>query len=115
MSHREYDAIYKAVKAPIADFNKRVNGSILPSPYHVKLLRQELNANLPQYIGEYYHGEGRLTLPSTSKKNKTSEDMVKEVVLTEKNSLFTDLEVVQRSMVIFYGITKEGVFLPTVM
>ena len=108
VSHRGYGALYKSVKAPIAGLNKGVSGSILPSPYHVKLLRQELNANLPQYIGEYYHAEGRLTLPASSKKNKKSEDMVKEVVLTEKNSLFTDPEVVQRSMVIFYGITKEG-------
>ena len=114
VSHRGYGAIYKAVRGPIAVLNKDIKASILPSPYHVKLLRQEMNANLPQFIGEYYHVEGRLELPTTSKKSKKSDNIRKDVVLTEKNSLFTDLEVVQQSMVIFYGITEIGMVPPLI-
>jgi hypothetical protein len=85
-----------------------MKSNILPSPYHVRRLRQELNANLPQFIGQYYHAEGRMELPTVSRKSEKSEEQRKEVVLDEKNSLFTDLEVVQQSMVIFYGITESG-------
>lgn len=35
----------------------------------------------------------------------------KEVILHSKNNLFVDLEVVQRSMVLFYNITVEGTLL----
>ena len=108
VSYRGYGAIYQAVKAPVRDLTKDAKSNILPSPYHVRRLRQELNANLPQFIGQYYHAEGRMELPAVSKKTKKSEEQRKEVVLDEKNSLFTDLEVVQQSMVIFYGITESG-------
>jgi hypothetical protein len=30
------------------------------------------------------------------------------VILNDKNMLFVDLEVVQRSMVMFYGMTEAG-------
>lgn len=113
VSHRGYGAIYKAVKGPIERLNKDIKANILPIPYHVKLLRKELNANLPQFVGEYYHVQGRMTLPTTSKKTKKTDEIRKDVVLTEKNSLFTDLEVVQQSMVIFYGITEIGMVLPS--
>jgi hypothetical protein len=112
VSHRGYGAIYKAVKGPIELLNKDIKAKILPNPYQVKLLRKELNANLPQFVGEYYHIEGRMTLPTTSKTTKKCDDRPKDVVLNDKNSLFTDLEVVQQSMVIFYDITVAGTVVP---
>jgi hypothetical protein len=66
-----------------------------------------MNAKLPQFIGEYYHVEGRRSIPSV---RRTGKDIVaaKEVILNSRNNLFVDLEVVQRSMVLFYGMTVEG-------
>ena len=67
-----------------------------------------MNKKLPQYIGEYYYIEGRLTSQEPSKKGTFALDATKDMVVTDRNSIFVDLEVVQRSMVHFYNITQEG-------
>lgn len=55
------------------------------------------------------HIEGRFTPPPPSKTSSKVVD-VKEVKLDEKNSIFVDLEAVQRSMVLFYQVTEEGMY-----
>lgn len=74
------------------------------------LLRRELNANFPRFIGEYKHIEGRF-IPPPPTRTSDKAVVVKEVKLDEKNSLFVELEAVQRSMVLFYGITEEGMYM----
>ena len=44
----------------------------------------------------------------TSSKTKNEKD--KMIVLNDKNTFFADIEVVQRTMVALYGITKEGMW-----
>lgn len=78
--------------------------------WQVAVLRRELNENLPQFIGEYYHIDGRMTLPPPKTKGGGKRTMPLEVKLDDKNTLFVDIEVVQRSMVMFYGITVEGMW-----
>lgn len=72
VSYRGYGAIYQAVKDPLRALTKDVKSNILPSLYHVRRLQQELNANLPQFIGQYYHAKGRMELPTVSKISKIS-------------------------------------------
>jgi hypothetical protein len=79
---------------------------LLPAPNKIAVLRKQLNANLPQFIGDYYHINGRMVL-GAPKRTKTNV-IPKEVILNDKNMLFVDLEVVQRSMVMFYGMTEAG-------
>ena len=67
------------------------------------MLRCELNANMPDFIGNYYRIQRRMTLPQPSRKGKEKQ-MVKEVKLDEKSTCFVDIEVVQHGMVMFYGI-----------
>ena len=50
VSLKGYGAIYQALEEPLQDLTKDGKSNILPSPYHVRRLRQELNANLPQFM-----------------------------------------------------------------
>jgi len=78
----------------------------------VSLLRTELNSKLKDLIGEYYYIDSTLELvaqvPVTNAKGKKKKSEITRVVLTSKNSLFVDIEVVQRTMVKLYGFTTEG-------
>jgi hypothetical protein len=89
--------------------------TILEAPIllkHVSLLRRELNSNLPEFIGNYQHIEGRYTALAPKKKQVGSKVApILDLKLDDKNSLFIDLEVVQRSMVKFYDITEEGTWI----
>lgn len=53
--------------------------------------------------------EGRFTPPPPLRTSSKVVD-VKEVKLDEKNSIFVDLEAVQRSMVLFYQVMEEGMY-----
>jgi hypothetical protein len=71
-----------------------------------------LNSNLPEFIVDYQHIEGRYTAPAPKKKQVGSKVVpILDLKLDDKNSLFIDLEVVQRSMVKFYDTTKEGTWI----
>ncbi len=66
-----------------------------------------MNEKLPQFIGDYYHIEGRRIIPEVRVGKKIVRG-AKEVILDSKNNLFAQLEVVQRSMVLFYDMTVQG-------
>jgi hypothetical protein len=66
-----------------------------------------MNAKLPQFIGEYQWIEGRHSIPEVRVGSKVV-NPAKEVILNNKNSLFVNLEVVQQSMVMFYGMSVAG-------
>lgn len=70
------------------------------------MLRCELNANMPDFIGNYYYIQRRVTMPQPSRKGKEKQ-MVKEVKLDEKSTCLVDIEVVQHGMVMFYGILEK--------
>jgi hypothetical protein len=62
---------------------------------------------LLEFIGDYQHIEGHYTAPAPKKKQVGSKVApILDLKLDDKNSLFVDLEVVQRSMVKFYNITE---------
>lgn len=107
VTHRGYTAIYQTLKNRIGLVAPGMTPSILPAPHRLASLRQDMNAKLPQFIGEYYHIEGRRVIPAVRQGRKEITP-AKEVILHSKNNLFVDLEVVQRSMVLFYNITVEG-------
>lgn len=85
-----------------------MKSNILPAPHRLAKLRKQMNANLPQFIGDYYHIEDRRTIPEVRVGGKVV-TAAKEVILDSKNNLFVELEVVQRSMVLFYEMTVEGI------
>ena len=68
-----------------------------------------MNAKLPQFIGEYQWIEGRRSILEVRVGSKVVTP-AKEVILNNKNSLFVDLEVVQRLMVMFYGMSVAGIW-----
>ena len=104
---RGYTSIYKTVKNRIGLIAPGFKSSILPAPHRLVKLRKQMNSKLPQFIGEYYSIEGRRMIPEVRVAGKVTTS-AKEVILDSKNSLFVDLEVVQRLMVMFYEITVEG-------
>ena len=104
---RGYDAIYRTVKNRIGFVAPGIKSCILPAPHRLASLRKEMNAKLPQFIGDYYHINGCRTIPEVRVGGKVV-TATKEVVLDSKNNLFVELEVVQRSMVMFYEMTTEG-------
>jgi FtsZ-binding cell division protein ZapB len=106
VAHGGYGEIYKSVKGRIALVNPGLKCALLPAPNKIAVLWKQLNANLPQFIGDYYHIDGRMVL-AAPKRTKTNV-IPKEVILNDKNTLYVDLEVVQRSMVMFYGMTEAG-------
>ena len=107
VTHRGYTEIYKTMKNRIGLVAPGLRGSVLPSPYKLAGLRKQMNENLPQFIGDYYNIEGRRHVPEV-RQGKRIVRPAKEVILDSKNNLFAELEVVQRSMVLFYDITVEG-------
>lgn len=80
--------------------------------HQVKLLRSELNSKLKDLIGDYYHIDSTLEMvaqvPVTNAKGRKKKSEITRVVLTSKNNLFVDIEVVQKTMVKLYGFTTEG-------
>ena len=78
----------------------------------VSLLRTELNLKLKDLVGHYYHIDSTLELVAqalvTNGKGRKKKSDISRVVLTTKNSLFVDIEVVQRTMVKLYEFTTEG-------
>jgi len=66
-----------------------------------------MNEKLPQFIEDYYHIEGRRTIPEVRVGKKVIRG-AKEVILDNKNNLLAELEVVQRLMVMFCDMTVEG-------
>lgn len=107
VTHRGYHALCTVIKHRVTSVAPEMKQGLLPSSKKVAELRRNMNSKLPQFIGEYHHIEGRRIIPEVRVgKNVVSKS--KEVVLDDKNNLFADIRVVQRSMVLFYDITVEG-------
>ena len=104
---RGYNAIFRTVKNRIGLVAHGIKSGILPAPHRLATLRKQMNSKLPQFIGDYYHIDGRRTIPEVRVGGKVV-TAAKEVVLDSKNNLFVELEVVQHSMVLFYEMTVEG-------
>jgi hypothetical protein len=107
ITQKGYEAICKAVKHRVRLVAPELKGSLLPSGNRLAQLRKQMNAQLPQFIGDYYHIEGRRIIPEVLIGKKIVRG-AKEVVFHSKNNLFAELEVVQRSMVLFYDVTLEA-------
>lgn len=107
VTHRGYHALCKAIKHRVTAVAPELKGGLLPSSTRVAQLRREMNSKLPQFIGDYYHIDGRQIIPEVRVGKKVVRKS-KEVILDNKNNLFADIKVVQQSMVLFYDITIEG-------
>jgi hypothetical protein len=107
-----YGAIYKQFKHGVKAVGRGLRIGCLSKPFHVSRLRTEMNLKLRDYVGDYYAIRNTLEiLPGLRAKNKDPE----RLTLNENNSIFVDVEAVQRTMVTLYGITPLGiVILPIV-
>jgi len=81
-----------------------------------------MNGKLKDLVGEYYHIDSTLEIvsqvPMPNAKGRKKKKEITRVVLSSKNYLFVDIEVVQRTMVKLYGFTTEGqyfIMFPTSM
>ena len=108
ISHSGYDAFYKQFKGAAKLVGRGIRIGCLPNPWHVSCARRMLNLKLSQYVGEYYSINETLMVPPSVKSAK--KEPVK-VTLNEMNSLFCDIEQVQRTMVLLYGFTLDGTYL----
>jgi hypothetical protein len=107
-----YSKIYRKFKNGIKAVGSGLRVGCLPRPWHVSLLRREMNAKLRDFVGDYYSISNILEIqPSTKSKKKETV----RVELTTKNSFFVDVEMVQRTMVALYNFTPEGVFIYTTL
>jgi len=71
-----------------------------------------LNSKLGELVGQCTHINNSLEIAASKgkllEKGKGKGRQYERLVLNEKNTLFTDVEAVQRSIVKVYGITPEG-------
>ena len=70
----------------------------------------DFNMKLKDFVGDYYHINNTHEVAPTRTSSKTKHEKDKMIVLNDKNIFFTDIEVVQRTMMALYGITKEGMW-----
>ena len=108
ISHSGYDAIYKQLKGAAKLVGRRIIIGCLPNPWQVSCARRMLNLKLSKHVEEYYSINETFMVPPSAKFAK--KDLVK-VTLNEMNSLFCDVEQVQRTMMLLYGLTLEGTYL----
>ena len=100
-----YSRIYKKFKCGVKASGCGVRIGCLPTPNAVSTLRTKLNSKLHEFVGEYYHIDDNLVIPPNSKSKKKKPQ---QIVLNEMNSIFVDVEAVQRTMVRLYEIAPEG-------
>lgn len=100
-----YAAVYKQFKGATRAAGRGLRIGCLPNPHQISLARSMLNLKLSEYVGKYYSIVS--TLEVTPPPKSKSKDLVK-VSLNEFNSIFVDVEQVQRTMVELYEITPSG-------
>jgi len=100
-----YSVVYKKFKGAAKLADKGLQIGCLPNPNSVTKVRQMLNLKLRDYIGDYKFINDTLQVP-TSKGSKMKDPVT--VKLNDFNSLFADVEQVQRTMVQLYGITTAS-------
>lgn len=105
ITHSGYGAIYKRFKGAARVAGRGIRVGCLPNPYQVSIARKMLNLKLVEYVGEYYSLNETLVVAPTAK-SSNKEPM--KVCLNEMNSIFVDVEQVQRTMVLLYGFTEFG-------
>ena len=90
-----YSKIYKKLKNGIKVVGSGLRVGYLPRPWHVSILRREMNGKLWAFVGDYYSINNILEIqPSTKSKKKE----IVQVESTTKNSFFVDVEMVQRTL-----------------
>ncbi|KAG0595634.1 hypothetical protein M758_UG183700 [Ceratodon purpureus] len=87
--------------------DKNMNLKSMPNPFQVSLLRTEMNGNLKNYIGDYYHINNSWQIPVKAGEDPKKRNTPTHLHLNENNTLFVDVETVQRSIVKLYDITLE--------
>lgn len=102
-----YSSIFKKFKGAVKLAGSGIRVTCLPNPHQVKQLRLELNNKLQDLIGQHQYIENTLLLPPA--RNSKVKGPVK-YELSQKNSFFTDVEVVMHIMVRLYGFTPKGAF-----
>jgi hypothetical protein len=100
-----YAAVYKQFKGATRVAGRGLRVGCLPNPHQISLARSMFNLKLSEYVGKYYSIVS--TLEVTPPPKSKSKDLVK-VSLNEFNSIFVDVEQVQRTMVELYEITPSG-------
>lgn len=105
ITHAGYGAIYKKFKGAIKSVGKGLRIGCLPNPHTVSVARKMLNLKLGEYVGDYHSINNTLEVPATAKSK--AKDPIK-VRLNDNNSLFVDVEQVQRTMVELYNVTHKG-------
>jgi hypothetical protein len=105
ITQASYAAVYKQFKGATRAAGRGLRVGCLPNPHQISLARSMLNLKLSEYVGKYYSivSTVEVTPPPKSK----SKDLVK-VSLNEFNSIFVEVEQVQRTMVELYEITPSG-------
>jgi hypothetical protein len=91
------------------------NVSMFPKAciFQVTLRRRELNSNLRDFVGQYYHINNSLEVEarkSRLEKGRAKGLQYEKIILTDKNTFFIDVEAVQRTIVQLYGISSEGLY-----
>jgi len=66
-----------------------------------------MNAKLQDFVGDYYSINNNLEIMPGPRSKKKEPSRLK---LNENNSLFVDIEVVQRMMVHLYDFTPTGMY-----
>lgn len=99
ISTKGYEAIHQVVKDAF-----RMNGitcNMFPAPKRVRFAKRVNNDDVMATLGEYYHVEGTLTVPSPKGKANTSPIVFE---YTSYNNVFVDLIRLQQAMVKFYRL-----------
>ena len=99
-----YAAVYKQFKGATQAAGRGLCIGCLPNPHQISLARAMLNLKLSEYVGKYYSIVS--TMDVTPPPKSKSKDLVK-VSLNEFNSIFVDVEQMQRTMVELYKITPS--------
>ena len=108
ISHSGYDAIYKRFKGAAKLVGRGIRIGCLPNAWQVSCAWRMLNLKLLEYVEDYYCINETLMVPPSAKSAK--KEPVK-VTLNEMNLIFCDVEQVQCTMVLLYGITLDGTYL----
>lgn len=94
--HNSWNAIFQTFSKSAKSACKGIWIFCLSEPYHVSLFRQELNSKFRDFVGDYYSINNELEIPPNSKSKKKESTRLK---LNDNNSLFVDIEGVQKTMV----------------
>ena len=95
VSRKGYTAIQKSLCSVLQ--SNRINGRLLPTPTDVWKVIAKLNNDVEEYIGKPYHIQEQFFGESGN------------ILYTEYNNIFLDLELLQRRMVDFYDIGLDEV------